>query len=76
MSEENRGDDKLLGLFVLGCVLLLPPLVGLASGRWLQGWPALVVYILLVWAGIIAGIAYVVERRLARSRAEDGEADG
>ncbi len=76
MSEENRREDKLVGLFILGCVLLLPPLVGLASGRWLQGWPALVVYVLLVWAGIIGGIAYVVERRLARRRQDDAEADG
>ncbi len=76
MSEENRREDKLVGLFILGCVLLLPPLVGLASGRWLQGWPALVVYVFLTWIGVIAGIAYVVERRLARNRPDDGEADG
>lgn len=76
MSEENRREDKLVGLFILGCVLLLPPLVGLASGRWVQGWPALVVYVFLTWIGTIAGIAYVVERRLARDRPDDGEADG
>ena len=76
MYEENRREDKLVGLFILGCVLLLPPLVGLASGRWMQGWPALVVYVFLAWIGVIAGIAYVVERRLARGRQDDAEGDG
>ena len=54
--------DRLIGLFVLGVVLFNPPILNLFGGT-IFGWPALFVYLFAAWAVVIAGVAFVVERR-------------
>lgn len=63
MTEEARQRDKLVGLFVLGLVAFNPPLLSLFSGATLLGWPLLYLYLFAAWAGLIAAVAFVVERR-------------
>ncbi len=63
MTEEARQRDKLVGLFVLGLVAFNPPLLKLFGGATLFGWPLLYLYLFAAWAGLIAAVAVVVERR-------------
>jgi hypothetical protein len=64
MSEETRRHDRLFGLFLLGLVLVNPPLLMLFGGGWtLFGLPLLYLYVFAVWLSIIAAIACLVERR-------------
>jgi hypothetical protein len=67
-GRRERAGERLVGLFVLGCVLFSPPLVVLAGGADLFGLPSGYAYLFLVWAGIIAGLALVVEGRARRAR--------
>jgi hypothetical protein len=53
---------RLTALFLLGLVLFLPPLVNLPHGDTVLGVPALFAYLFLAWAGLIAALAWVVER--------------
>ncbi len=73
MQQAGRRRDRLIGLFVAGVVLLNPPVLGLFSGGWVFGWPALYVYIFGAWALLIAGLAVVLEGRPDVPR--DDEAD-
>jgi MFS family permease len=61
--EEARRRDRLIGLFLAGAVLFDPPLLTLFSGATWHGWPLLYVYLFLVWAGLIAAVATIAERR-------------
>ena len=50
-------------LFLLGCLLLNYPLFSLFAGTTqLLGIPLVYVYVFLVWALLIALMAYVIER--------------
>jgi hypothetical protein len=51
----------MLGLFAAGVVLLNPPILDLVGGTFF-GWPALYLYLFIVWALLIAGIALISER--------------
>jgi hypothetical protein len=53
--------DRLIGLFIAGAVLLNQPILNLVGGS-LFGWPGLFVYLFVMWALLIVGIALVVER--------------
>ena len=53
---------RLTALFMLGLALYLPPLVNLPYGGTVFGVPALFAYLFLAWAGLIAALAWVVER--------------
>jgi hypothetical protein len=53
---------RLTALFLLGLALFLPPLVSLPHGGTVLGVPALFAYLFLAWAGLIAALAWVVER--------------
>ena len=66
MTEERRQRDRLIGLFVLGVVLFNPPILNLFGGATVLGWPLLYVYLFAVWAGLIAAVAIVIERRSRR----------
>jgi len=69
MPEEVRRRDRLIGLFLLALVLLNPPLLMLfGDGRTVFGLPLLYVYVLVVWLLIIAAVAWIAERRIARRR--------
>jgi hypothetical protein len=56
--------QRLIALFLLGCLLLNYPLFSLFAGpAEAFGIPLLYVYIFFVWALLIALMALVVERR-------------
>jgi hypothetical protein len=64
--RRKRAGERLVGLFVVGCVLFSPPLVVLAGGGDLFGLPSGYAYLFLAWAGIVAALAFVVEGRPRR----------
>jgi hypothetical protein len=69
-SRRRREAERLIGLFALGWVLFNPPLVPLLGGGDVLGLPPAYAYLFLVWAALIAGLAWVVERH--RQRPGDG----
>jgi hypothetical protein len=68
---HNTG-AKLVGLFLLGLVLFLPPIVKLPGGGTVLGVPALYFYLFAAWGLLIAALAWVVERRGSRGPRENG----
>ena len=61
-----RQDDaraRLFGLFLLGLVLFIPPIVMLPAGGAVFGIPTLYFYLFGVWALLIFALAWVIERR-------------
>ena len=63
---DSRRGQCLAALFFLGCLLFNYPLLQLfARDGALFGVPVLYCYVFGVWAGLIALIAFVVERRRA-----------
>jgi hypothetical protein len=66
MRDEERG-KRLVAAFLLGLVLLNSPLIAVVEGgRGLFGVPPLLLYMFAVWAGIIALLALIVERKPPR----------
>ncbi len=61
MLRRAARRDRLIGLFVAGVVLLNPPILDLFGGT-IDGWPLLYIYLFVVWALLIAGVGFVVER--------------
>jgi hypothetical protein len=74
MQAPSRTRELLIALFVLGALLLTPPLlVVFNQATRLFGVPILYLYLFAVWAALIALVAFAVERGAA---ADDlGEAD-
>lgn len=63
MGPSVKG-QRLVALFLLGCLLFNYPLLSLFTGaETLAGVPLLYVYIFFAWALLIALMAIVVERR-------------
>ncbi len=63
MRDEDRG-KRLIAVFLLGLVLLNFPLLAVVeAGERLFGLPPLVVYLFGVWAGLIALLCLIVERK-------------
>lgn len=73
MIRPSLARERLIALFVLGVLLLMPPFLGIFN-RPLRvfGLPLLYVYLFGAWAGLIALVALVVER--GDLEGEDGEA--
>jgi hypothetical protein len=69
-ARRRRQAERLVGLCALGWVLFNPPLVPLLGGGDVLGLPSAYAYLFLVWAALIAGLAWVVERH--RQRPGDG----
>lgn len=65
MRDEERG-KRLVAVFLLGTVLLNSPLIVVVEGGGLFGVPPLLLYVFAVWAGIIALLALIVERKPPR----------
>ena len=64
MIRSSLKGQRLVALFLLGCLLLNYPLVSLFAGtEQVLGVPLLYVYVFFVWALLIALVAIVVERR-------------
>lgn len=56
-------NQRLIALFVLGCVLFNFPIIALFNQKILiQGVPLIYIYVLLVWGGFIALAALIVNR--------------
>jgi hypothetical protein len=63
MGSGLKG-QRLIALFLLGCLLFDYPLFSLFAGTsQLLGIPLLYAYIFFVWALLIAAMGFVVERR-------------
>lgn len=73
MPREARNRDRLVGLFVLGAILLNPPIISLFADATLFGWPLLFVYLFCAWSVLIVAIAFTVERGGKRKRDPRGE---
>lgn len=64
MNRSRLAGQRLVAIFLLGCVLLNYPLLFLFNrGVMVFGIPLLYAYIFLVWAGLIALMAWVIERQ-------------
>lgn len=62
MNRHTLTGQRLLALFVIGCVLLNFPVLSLFSTNGMVwGIPLLYVYIFLGWASLIAVMALVIE---------------
>lgn len=64
MTPESIKNRRLVGVFLLGCVLFNYPILSLFSRRIaLLGIPALYLYVFCAWALLIALIIISVQRR-------------
>lgn len=64
MNRSGLTGQRLVAIFLLGCILLNYPLLFLFNrGASLLGVPLLYAYIFLAWAGLIALMAWVIEHR-------------
>jgi hypothetical protein len=62
MGSSLKG-QRLVALFLLGCLMLNYPLLSLFAGAAnIGGVPLLFIYVLVAWALVIAVMAFVVER--------------
>jgi len=59
MLRRTARRDRLAGLFAAGVVLLNPPILNLFGGT-IAGWPILFLYLFLIWALLIAGMAFAM----------------
>ena len=63
MAKPKRKTERLIGLFLLGCLLFNYPLLALFNVQaTLLGVPILYAYIFFAWALVIALVARVMER--------------
>ena len=64
MIRASLKGQRLVALFLFGCLLLNFPLVSLFAGpTQLLGVPLLYLYVFFAWALVIALMALVIERR-------------
>lgn len=63
MQKPGRTGQRLIGLFLLGCLLFNFPLLALFNIRaTVLGVPLLYAYLFVAWAMMIALVAAIVER--------------
>lgn len=62
MRGSPRGRERLVGCFLLGLVLLDPPLLSVLNGVRVLGWPALYLFLFGAWGLVILLVALVAER--------------
>lgn len=73
MVRRGLIGERLIGLFLFGLLLFMPPLISVFDkARLVAGVPLLYLYLFLVWALLIALMAMTVER----SNGEDDQAEG
>jgi len=64
MIRPTLKGQRLVALFLLGCLLFNYPLLSLfASGMRIWGIPLLYVYLFVAWAVLIGVMAVIIERR-------------
>ena len=63
MAKPGRKGERLIGLFLLGCLLFNFPLLALFNVRvTVLGIPLLYAYLFVAWALLIALVAMIMER--------------
>ena len=63
MSKSSRKRPRLVGLFLLGCLLFNYPMLALFSARaTVFGVPLLYAYLFAAWALLIVLAAFIMER--------------
>jgi hypothetical protein len=63
-SRRSTRSERLIALFLLGCVAFSPPLLRMfGTDAALFGWPLLYLYAFTTWAGLIIGVALLAEQR-------------
>ena len=63
MARPSRKGERLIGLFLLGCLLFNFPLLALFNVRaTVLGIPMLYAYLFAAWALVIALVALIMER--------------
>ena len=73
MTRRNRTQQRLIAIFVLGAVLLIPPILSVFSKPVrILGIPVLYLYLFLAWAALIAMTA-AIGRRLDTAEGSDSE---
>jgi hypothetical protein len=76
MQAPSRTRELLVALFVLGAVLLAPPLlIVFNKATRILGVPTLYLYLFAVWAALIALVAVAVERREGAEELADTAAE-
>jgi hypothetical protein len=64
MDKRGAVNQRLVALFILGCVLFNYPLLSLFNvPTTLFGIPVLYVYVFAAWAALIGLLAWIMERR-------------
>jgi len=64
MPKSSRMGQRLIGLFLLGCLLFNYPMLAVFNARGaVLGIPVLYAYVFTTWALLIALMALVVEKR-------------
>ncbi|MCU0838825.1 MAG: hypothetical protein MUE49_08895 [Rhodospirillales bacterium] len=74
-GEGNRGEERLIALFFLGCVLFSPLVLQVFKSGMpaIGGLPPLFLYLFGAWAALIAAIALVVETGKRGTNADEAE---
>ncbi|MGZ5032162.1 MAG: hypothetical protein ACXWAC_03100 [Usitatibacter sp.] len=63
MSKSSRKGQRLVGLFLLGCLLFNYPMLALFNVRaTVLGVPLLYAYLFAAWALLIVLVAFIMER--------------
>jgi hypothetical protein len=63
MSKSSRKGQRLVGLFLLGCLLFNYPMLALFNVRaTVLGVPLLYAYLFSAWALLIVLVAFIMER--------------
>jgi uncharacterized membrane protein len=67
--NESRTGDRLVALFLFGCLALSPPLLAIFSAETVvASIPLLFFYLFTVWAILIVLLALIIERRRRKDR--------
>ena len=76
MQAQSRRRELLVALFLLGVLLLTPPLlIVFNQATRLFGVPALYLYLFVVWAVLVALVALTVEQRDAAGDLDETDAE-
>jgi len=74
MVRRGLTSERLIGLFLFGLLLFMPPLIGVFDKAHLVGGiPVLYLYLFLAWAMLIAMLALIVERPPSDDDLGEGE---
>jgi hypothetical protein len=64
VMNESRTGDRLVALFLFGCLALSPPLLAIfGTDAFVAGIPLLFLYLFAVWAVLIVLLALIIEAR-------------